>query len=306
MVKGFGLVVLVWGIGVCGLALAGQTLVSQQAEDWHGLKVRDISPKATPTPFPLGARTETISQLTFLAPEAMSAGDKALVENNAEEIARRAEIVGFRLESGAGDGDGGGWGYEQAVCPAFPEHLLLEYSRMNPAVNGPDGARGRGDVSLFSVVIPRGEGHVRVIPAQRRSYSLYTPVSKNELTINDFNHMVKEEGGLNPDWLGLGLCYTAMASGHVRAALVPLTREDEVYPLSMAAKLTVSRYGGAEVRFADKTPTAKRMDWVMKFSQDGRLLKVRHFSSDLLTARPVADAVQKKGVPVRGAVVDVP
>jgi hypothetical protein len=259
---------------MCG-AIA-QTPASTEPEDVHGLKVREIHPKATPTPFPLDVRTGRPPQLEFRSPEQMTAADHGLAEANQGEIARRAGLQGFDLGHETAN-----WGYEQAVCPVFPEHLILDYSRSN----------GNGDVTLFSVVIPHGEGHVRVIPVRRRGYSLFTPSASNALTINDFNHMVIEgHEGLNPDWLTLGLCYAALAGGHIRAALQAETPAEQVFPLSTPAKLTVSGKGGAEVRFADVTPHTKAMDWILIFAENGRLLKVRHTPSSELVERPVPGA----------------
>jgi hypothetical protein len=233
-------------------------------------------------------------ELEFRAPEAMTAADRDLVAANESEIARRAELQGFRL-----DGDSGptGWGYEQAVCPVFPDHVILEYSRVN----------GAGDVSLFSAVIPREDGHVRVIPARRRSYSLWTPVSSNALTLNDFNHMVKESpGGLDPDWLTIGLCYTALTGGHVRAGLKAESVQKETFPLAPVAALLVSRKGGAEVRFSDVTPETRQMTWVLLFAQNGRLLKVRHGDARELTEHAVkGNAAEVKGVPMKESTVDL-
>ena len=172
---------------------------------------------------------------------------------------------------------------------------------------------GPGDVSLFSVAIPRGEasgGHVRVIPVRRRSYSLWTPVSSNALTLNDFNHMVKEGGkGVDPDWLTLSLCYAALAGGHVRAALVPASPAEEFYPLFVPAKLTVTDRGGAQIHLADIThypePKVKAMDWVLTFAQSGQLLKVKHSVAAEVFERPLPTMPEPKAVPVQGQVVDV-
>ena len=219
----------------------------------------------------------------------MTAADRELADANQTEIARRAGLQGFSLAREAG------WGYEQAVCPVFPGHLILEYSRGN----------GDGDVTLFAAVVPRGEGHVRVIPVRRRGYSLWTPASSNALTINDFNHMVAEgHEGLNPDWLTLGLCYTALAGGHVRAALAAQTPAEEAYPLVAPAMLTVGPKS-AEVRLDDATPKTKPMRWTLSFDGRGRLLKVRHTGAPELVEKPVRGApIEVHGVPVHGQVIE--
>jgi hypothetical protein len=282
------LAVVVMAGGALGL-LAQSSAAGPTAES-QGLQVRKLSPKPQVAIFPLNGRTERRQALEFRSPEQMTAADRELAEADQGEIARRAGLQGFDLGR---EGHGGeSWGYEQAVCPAFPEHVILEYSRDN----------GYGDVSLFSAVLPRGDGHVRVIPGRRRSYSLWTPVSTNALTINDFNHMVEEgHEGLNPDWLTLGLCYAALAGGHVRAALVPRSAAEVIYPLVAPAMLTVEKKGGAEVRFADATPKTKAMDWVLSFDVKGRLMKVRHVGSSELVRKPVAGApMEVTGLQVKG------
>jgi hypothetical protein len=144
-------------------------------------------------------------------------------------------------------------------------------------------------VTLFSAVVPRnGEGHVRVIPVRRRGYSLWTPASSNALTLNDFNHMVKE-GGLSPDWLRLALCYSALAGGHVRADLVPEKPADEHYPLLAAASLTVSKKGGALVNVVDAADPGKRGRWQFQFAQSGRLLKVKRMGPSELVGVPTKE-----------------
>jgi len=286
-------------LSVCCTLGCAQGTATDKGQNIDGDLVRQIHPKPTPTPFPLDAHTKTLSSLAFLAPERMTATDQALVAANEAEIARRAGLQGFNLERS----NDGGWGYEQAVCPVFPDHLILEYSR----------ADGAGDVTLFSVSIPRGTGtggHVRVIPVRRRSYSLWTPASSNELTLNDFNHMVAEGGkGVDPDWLTLSLCYAALAGGHVRAALAPASHQEEAYPLFVPAKLSVSGKGGAQIHLVDTThypdPKAKAMNWVLTFAQNGRLLKVAHTVADEVYERPLPPTPPEKPVPVKGAPIDL-
>ena len=245
-----------------------------QAGQPSQLTVRQLHPKAVSPVFPLNAKTPARQALEFRSPEQMTGADRALTEANQGEIARRAGLAGLNMERGE-------WGYEQAVCPVFPGHLILEYSQGN----------GDRDVTLFAAVIPRGEGHVRVIPVRRRGYSLWTPASSNALTINDFNHMVAEgHEGLPPDWLTLGLCYSALAAGHVRAALAAQRPADEVFPLLAPATLTVEKKGGAEVHFSDTTAQVKAMDWVLEFDARGRLVKVKHEASKEVVEKPVVGA----------------
>lgn len=272
---------------MAGLQCAGQSATGAAdagAQPAPGVKVHTLDPKPEaqkplhPKPqstlFPLNDTNPARESLEFRTPDQMTATDRQLAENNQGEIARRAAFQGMRVEESGADG----WGYEQAVCPVFPQQLILEYSRVDAT----------GSVTLFSAVIPRGsEGHVRVIPIRRRSYSLWTPSSSNAITLNDFNHMVSEGGsGLAPDWLTMGLCYAALAGGHVRAALV--TQEVVPFPMYPPARLVLSRDGTAQVQFADVTPGVRAMEWTMMFTQKGRLQKVKHDKVDGIAVKQVA------------------
>jgi hypothetical protein len=272
------------------------TVVSpSQVENFNGLKVQEIHPRPIRTPIPIDAPTSSAPSLEFRSQEQMNAADRSLADASQTEIARRAGLQGLGFEANGP----GGWGYEQAVCPIFPEHLILEYSRTN----------SKGDVSLFSAVVPRGDGHVRVIPVERRGNSLFTPAGANALTVNDFNHIVEEEHhGLSPDWLTLGLCYAALAGGHVRAQLRAQTPEAERFPLLAPPRLSVSyNKPGAEVYFADFTPQKTSRDWELFFSADGRLLNVKHGVAPQLMFRQVPGVViEERGIPVNGNVTEIP
>jgi hypothetical protein len=263
--------------------------------DVDGVKVREIHPRNFVSPIPIDAPTSSLQTLEFRTAEQMTAADRALADASQAEIARRAGLQGLGF-SGSGAGN---WNYEQAVCPVFPDHLVLEYSRQN----------GQGDVSLFSAVVPKGAGHVRVIPVRRRGNSLFTPVGANALTVNDFNHIVQEENhGLSQDWLTLGLCYAALAGGHVNAATRAATPEVELFPLLAPPRLSVSyQKPGAVVYFADFNPQNASRDWVLTFAGDGRLLKVKHGPAPQLQFRSVPGQVMEEhGVPVNGNIVELP
>jgi hypothetical protein len=266
-----------------------------------GLRIRQVPAVLPPSPFPLDGKSRKLQSLEFRTPEQMTAVDARQAINAQVAIAERAVHQGFRVDLNAVDGAGGenehAWKYEQAVCPVFPDHLILEYSL----------DRGHGDVSLFSAIVPRGnEGHVRVIPVRRRNYSLWTPTPTNELTLNDFNHMVKESSdGLDPDWATVGLCYAALAGGHVKLAEQATDTRLETFPLYSPAMLKVGS-NGAEVRFADvasyRESSPRVMEWVLVFSKTGRLIKVRHASARGVTARVVPATPEPQGRPVRSAV----
>jgi hypothetical protein len=271
--------------GCLSLAMMAAAAIAgaQQPQVVHGITINPAASTPTPTPFPLDAETGQRKSLEFLKPEQMSAADTQLTAANVDEIIRRAGLQGFRVERTWHDG---GWQYEQAVCPVMPNYLVLEFS-----LNA-----GPGDLSQFSVVVPRGEGHLRVIPVRRRGNSLWTPAASNSLTLHDFNVLVKQSG-LSPDWLTTGLCYAALAGGHVRTSLVAKAPEEEAFPLYAPATLRVSRNGGAGVEIVDQTHPEHGKLWSLSFAQDGSLLKVRHSAAVGLSPNPVNGPAEVSGHP---------
>lgn len=267
----------------CGSALSlsqESAMAGKPVPQGDGLKVRELHPRSLRSPFPLDATGNSKAQeLEFLPQEKMKAFDRELIEASENEIERRARMAGLGYSTGAD-----GWGYEQAVCPAFPNHIVLEYSRK----------AGPGDVSLFAAVVPRGTGHVRVIPVSRRGWTLFTPSGANALTIHDFNAIVREEGtGLSPDWMQLGLCYAALAAGHVRAALLDVGPERETFPMPTASHIHVS-YGktGALVAIESADTVTDHRRWELRFNGRGELVKVG------LGKTPVLRAVALKEKPL--------
>ena len=107
----------------------------------------------------------------------MNAADRALAAKMQPAIRGAAELAGM-------DFDKSQWSYRQLECQAVPNHLFLLFEN-----NG-----GAGDVSLFSVSIPRaGNGHLRILPAARRGFTLFAPAPVNALAIAAFNRIRAEE-----------------------------------------------------------------------------------------------------------------
>jgi hypothetical protein len=153
---------------------------------------------------------------------------------------------------------------------------------------------------VFSASIPRGgEGRVRIIPIQRRGYSLFSPAPVNALTISAFNHIRAEEG-IKPtfDWLGTALCYAALAGAHPHAAPLIDAPETPKVPAAPPAVLEIFLRGGAVIHFTDVAAAPRPMEWTMTFNSAGKLLKASHEPASL---EPV-NASQPTPVDVRGTV----
>jgi len=249
-------------------------------------KAKDVRPYDPPMPFLPGAQTPGPTQtIEFRTAEQMSQQDRNLLADAQSSIAERAGFAGLEFNQGQ-------WSYFQMVCPALPNHLLLRFTR-----NG-----GAGDVSLFSASIPRGgAGHVRIIPIQRRGYSLFSPAPINALTISAFNHIRTEEPPDSaPGWIATGLCYAALAGARPQTAPLDESPSGQKSPQSMSAIMQIPGNGGAVIRFTDVESSSRPMEWTMTFNGKGKLLKATHSPASQSTEKPVPPAAtgEPQGKPV--------
>jgi hypothetical protein len=195
--------------------------------------------------------------------------------------------------------NGGKWNYEQVVCPALPNHILLRFTRND----------GTGDTSIFSASIPRnGDGRVRIVPIRLRGYSLFSPAPINALTISAFNHIRAEEHpSALPEWLGTGLCYAALAGGHPAAALPEETDGNQKFPLAMPALLKIPSDGDVTVSFAEASAVPRPMEWTMIFDRKGKLLRATRKPAELIQYKvlhPAPIVVKGNAIPPARATAD--
>ncbi len=219
-----------------------------------------------PTPAPEYA-------LRFIHADRMSREDQLIASNAESSIAEHAALNGFDLSDGE-------WKYEQIDCSAFPGHLFLRYTRNN----------GASDLTVFSASIPRGQdGRVRIIPIQKRSYSLFAPAPINALTISAFNHIRAEEGENRAfNWIGNGICYAALAGANPQLPGADQPQAGEPFP-AMDAVLQTAVQGGAVIRFVDTAATPRPMEWSMTFNQKGKLVKATHTQAAMITPHAVPE-----------------
>jgi hypothetical protein len=275
------------------MAIAGVSLAAQPVQDSSKspLKIKPVPETVRPMPFPLNSGPlETARSIEFRSVDQMTEKDRAL---EADAEATFGEKAGF-ADLGFNEGK---WSYRQLVCPALPNHLFLRFTRNN----------GTGDVSVFSASVPRGgEGRVRIIPIQRRGYSLFSPAPINALTLSAFNHIRAEEHSEEaPGWLGTGLCYAALAGATPQAA--PPDQMSGSGKLSAASSpvLEIPNRGGAIIRFTDMAPLQRPMEWSMTFNGKGKLLKATHSPAPLSKEQQVPPApAEQQAKPVAASPVD--
>ena len=208
---------------------------------------------------------------------AMKQEDKDLAASAAPAIRQRAAFH----DLGFAEGD---WQQSEIDCPAFPEHLLLRFTRN----------RGAGDVTMFTASIPRGkDGRVRVIPIMRRGFSLISPAPMNKVTMAAFNQIRAEEHmGEKADWSAVSVCYAALSSARWNEPQADVTLE----PVGSDI-LQLQTDGGVSVTLELATPAPGR--WVVTYDRKGQLARTEYtaFGNEMWQPLP-ATLTEMKGKPL--------
>ena len=196
--------------------------------------------------------------LQHLAAEQMNEADRALLRARRKELIAEAQFYGYDITAG-------NWDYDQAVCPAFPDTLLLHYLQKFP-----DGSE-----SLFTAVIPHGAGRVRIVPVLYRNASPYIPAVKNPQNFTLFNALVppaiaKQDSGPQGHWLSLGVCYAELVGGRPN---VP--DEPSLDVATIRAPLATYRFDAAttqrQIQFSDRDAAKVFTIWTISLNGNGRV-----------------------------------
>jgi hypothetical protein len=223
--------------------------------------------------------------IEFRATDQMIAKDREVVANAESSIAERAKFLGMEFDEGK-------WNYEQVVCSAIPNHILLRFTRND----------GTGDVSIFSASIPQnGDGRVWIIPIRMRGYSLFSPAPINAMAISAFNRIRSEEHfEIPPDWLATGLCYAGLTGGRPQVALSVDPFEGSKVPLASPPRMQIQNRGNVILSFVDLSTTQHPMEWSMEFDASGKLLRILHKAAGLMQPKvyhPASIDLNKNGAP---------
>ena len=188
----------------------------------------------------------------------MTPEDRRLVADAASMIQKMADIEGIEFNVDK-------WTSQQMICPALPDHIFLLFTH-----NG-----GVGDVSEFSAAISRSRvSRVRIVPIQRRGYSLFSGTPINAMTISTFNQIrADDRSNESRDWLTTGLCYAALSGAHLDTSPVREKQEDEqTFGLTTPMIQILSR-GGAIIHFVVAASTPHPSEWTLEFDAKGKLLR---------------------------------
>lgn len=190
--------------------------------------------------------------------EEMSQEDRDLLQSHGRGISIGAAIYGYDLTQG-------NWTIDQAVCPAFPDTLMVHYI----------AKYGDGTESLFTALVPRGRGRVRVVAALHRNAANYLPAVKDPRNFALFNGLVpaeiaKRDAGADGQWLTLGVCYAEMVGAR------PNVPDDPGLDVAMLrAPVATFRVDAAaktrQVQFPDREGQHVFTIWTIALNRSGRV-----------------------------------
>lgn len=237
----------------------GSVLAQAAPQDTTGGSTQDaVRPQSA---YPVAARHPQrvhYFSLEHRTREEMSAEDRDLLQSHGRGISIGAEIYGYDLTQG-------NWTIDQAICPAFPDTLMVHYIDRYP-----DGSE-----SLFTALVPRGRGRVRVVPALHRNAANYLPAVKDPGNYALFNGLVpadiaKRDVSPEGKWLILGVCYAEMVGAR------PNVPDDPGLDIAMLrAPVSTFRVDTVnktrEVQFPDREGQNVFTVWTVTLSRSGHI-----------------------------------
>jgi hypothetical protein len=190
----------------------------------------------------------------------MDPADTAIVEAKHGELVREAEFYGYQIGVGS-------WVFEQVVCPAMPDSIMLHFSSTEP-----DGRE-----SLFTALVPRNASRIRIVPVYYRSGTPYHPAVKNDRNFVLFNELVPSDiakKSADPDgqWLSLAVSYVEMVGGSPRVPRLPEIEPETVLatqPTLFVASVSRER----KITFTDRDAEKSYTTWSVSLNADGRVFR---------------------------------
>jgi hypothetical protein len=150
------------------------------------------------------------------------------------------------------------------------------------------------------------------VPVERRGFTLYTPSRRNRLTVVVFNDLLRDDVHVaRSDWLGLGLCYAALAGDQVQAvtALSPFSPPSTgiPQPTYTTASLSLSWKQPPSITFVGLPPGGLTpRQWTLIFTPGGSLHKVLTQRAHSLVVSPAReDPRMETPVVAKGQIVDL-
>ncbi len=204
----------------------------------------------------------SVISLDHLDQGQMSNSDYEVVSNLSAELSKAAALASFDISSPE-------WHFQQIVCPAFPDYVLLSFT------HGPD-ANGS---SHFSAMLPRNSPQVRIVSTYAHGLLPFEASWSKPATYEVFNSMLRQERGTVPlsharNWLAISLCFAELSGYPVQVPTAILRAAPSLDLLRLEAnqpQMMILPDQSAEVSFSDVSRPGTTTNWTLHFNRHGQL-----------------------------------
>jgi hypothetical protein len=264
------------------LVLTLSAMASAQTDPFPG-----VTASKSPEPFPgitvqpIGPLngTPSVIGLNRLDPAQMSAADNEVVSNLSAELSKQAALASFDISQPA-------WHYQQIVCPALRDYVLLSFSH---------GADESGS-SRFTAALPRDDAQVGLVSTYAHGALPFESSWNRPGSFEVFNNMLRRERGVVPmayarNWLMIAVCYAELSGYPVQVLStypLPDTTLDLLRLDANQPQLRIAADKSADVLFSDVSRPATTTNWSLHFDRHGQLKSASHS----LARQPAAIALK--------------
>lgn len=268
----FWLILAVVGIAAAQTSPFPGVTTSKTLQPFPGVSAQPIGST------PLQAAPQVLG-LDHLDPAQMSVADSEIVSNLSAELSRQAALAGFDISQPA-------WHYQQIVCPAFRDYVLLSFS------HGSDDAGS----SRFTAALPRNDAQVRLVSTYAHGALPFEASWNRPGTFEVFNGMLRSERGETPvsyarNWLTIAVCYAEL-SGYAVQVVNSYPLPDRTLDMSRLdanqPQMIIAPDQSADVSFSDVSRPTMTTQWNLHFDRRGGLTGASH----RLTRQPASIALK--------------
>ena len=196
-------------------------------------------------------------KLQVLSVGQMAPADAALLADRRKDIATAAQFYGYAASSGT-------WIQNQVTCPYTPRYMILHELHLSQ----------NGSISLFTALVPRQPGKVRIIPVFHHGIQALRVFGSTVGTRTLIDGVISapklsEDTHQDDDWTTLAYCYGALAGAEPVGARARL-------PDETAPRLEVGQNGSfRDISFSVIGPGHFLQDWTIQYDGRGKVQSIR-------------------------------
>lgn len=231
--------------------------------------------QAMPVEAPVDA-SHSVMRVQILSSSQMSKDDADLLSARKAAVAEAGQFSGYDVSTG-------NWIQSQVLCPDAPNHEIVHYLKMAPD----------GSLSLFTAVIPRTGGRVRIIPVLYHGAPAFHVFGSTPSQRDLINEVISTKGvsgvvNADSDWTTLAYCYAALVGAEPMSKSV--TTPEEISP-----RLAVSGDGKVqEMSFTVLGADHLRQEWRVLFDRHTQVKAIELSAGSLQTPRTVPESQMKR------------